>query len=87
MSEVIPDPVLERHLQRQMIKYAVQMRMMCPLTGVVLDQRTAVAIETAEGKFLGVVAPEAWVDVEPTVRAKMPDVIARTWDNPTGRQE
>lgn len=76
---------LELHLRREMIKFAVQRAIFCPFTQVTLDCRTAVVIETADDKYLGVVSPEAWASMADTVREKIPGVLARTWNNPTGR--
>lgn len=67
---------LQEHVQRELLRYALQRTITCPITGAVLDVRTAVMVENSAGTaVLGVVSPEAWKQVKDNVLRSDPNVI------------
>lgn len=48
-AEATTNP-LETHLNKQLLKYAVQKQITCPRSGAVLDQRTAVLMTVKNDK-------------------------------------
>ena len=61
---------LEDIVRGQMVAYLVGRVITCPVTGAVLDIRTAVAFTDADGDPAYVVSPEAWkaIKTNPTAR-------------------
>lgn len=63
-------------IEHKMYAYLVGKQMFCPMTGKVLDIRTAVVLEHPEGRrTLAIVSPEAWAEKEAAVRETLPDVV------------
>lgn len=62
---------LENIVRGQMVAYLIGRVITCPVTGAVLDARTAVAFTDADGDPAYVVSPEAWeaIKTNPTARA------------------
>lgn len=62
---------LENIVRGQMVAYLVGRVITCPVTGAVLDARTAVAFTDTDGDPAYVVSPEAWAAIKtsPTARA------------------
>ncbi|MFB2586983.1 hypothetical protein [Herbiconiux liukaitaii] len=62
---------LENIVRGQMVAYLVGRIITCPVTGAVLDARTAVAFTDDDGDPAYVVSPEAWAAIKtnPTARA------------------
>jgi hypothetical protein len=55
---------------------AVARAIFCPVTGQVLDVRTAVLLESARRRrVLAVLSPQGWALREEVVRAALPDVV------------
>jgi hypothetical protein len=53
--------VLTSMLNQELLRYAVSRAILCPLTGAVLDVRTAVLVDaTDHGGAMAVVAGDAW---------------------------
>jgi hypothetical protein len=67
---------LQKKLQREVLRYQVGRAITCPITGTVLDVRTAVMVENSAGTaVLGVVSPEGWEQIEDNVLRSDPSVI------------
>lgn len=63
---------LQDHINEKLYAHIVGRHMTCPATGRVLDVRTAVVLEDADERVLGVLSPEAWADLEPNLRDRVP---------------
>lgn len=64
---------LTDRLEHEMYAWLVGKYMTCPATGKVLDVRTAVVVEEADGiKTLGVFSPEGWAEIKDRVLAQLP---------------
>lgn len=57
-------------------RWLVGRQITCP-SGRVLDVRTAVVLETAEGKHLGVLSPEAWASIRETFLVENPGTVVK----------
>lgn len=64
------DDITER-IQFNMYRDIVGRQMFCSVSGAVLDIRTAVVIERADGKTIAIVDPEVWATTHGAVRAVM----------------
>ncbi|MCP2341145.1 hypothetical protein [Actinomadura rupiterrae] len=57
---------------RELLRFAVQRQIACPITGEVLDVANAVLVDaTDHGGAMVVVTGEAWDQHEQTIRAKL----------------
>jgi len=60
----------------QVRRAAVARAIFCPVTGQVLDVRTAVLLGSGDGqRVLAVLSPEGWAQRAGAVRAAMPDAV------------
>lgn len=67
---------LQRHVQRETLRWIVGRTITCPITGAVLDVRTAVMVENSAGtKVLGVVSTEGWDQIGEGVLKTDPTVV------------
>jgi len=61
-------------IEHNMYAWMVGQQMFCPYGGQVLDVRTAVVVEEADGiKTLGIFSPQTWAEVKGIVLGKIPD--------------
>ena len=59
---------LEIILRNEMVKYLVQKTILCPGTGEVLDVRTCVILNDADGDPVAVLSPTGWARITPENR-------------------
>lgn len=65
---------MQEYVTHQVYAHIVGRAMTCPATGAVLDVRTAVVVEDAQEKVLGVLSPEGWEQIKDGVKAKVPNL-------------
>lgn len=69
-------PDLETRVKREVLRAAVARQITCPITGEVLDVRTAVMVENSAGTAtLGVVSATAWEEIGAAVLRADANVI------------
>jgi len=67
---------LEDKVSMELRRGAVARAIFCPVNGAVLDVRTAVMVESANGlRLLAVMSPEGWALRGDAILSAMPDVI------------
>ena len=63
----------EDRINHEVYRYAVGKQLFCPVTNAVLDVRTAVVVESANGEhIITVVSPEGWAERGPALLSKFP---------------
>ncbi|MFG3602595.1 hypothetical protein [Micromonospora chersina] len=68
----------QKHLDREVLLYAVQRTIQCQRTGAILDVRTAVMATTVLGDKRGawVMTGDAWDEMEEWTKAKVAEIGA-----------
>jgi len=75
--------LLPAKLSREMLRYAIGRVMTCPVTGAVLDVRSAVLVESADGtRLIACVSAEGWRQHGAGVLAIVPDAVAMAEKQP-----
>lgn len=59
----------------ELYRFAIGKQMFCPVTGAVLDIRTAVIVESSDGeRIITIVSPEGWEERREAVLTKSPNL-------------
>lgn len=75
--------LLPAKLSREMLRYAISRVMTCPATGAVLDIRSAVLVESADGtRLIACVSAEGWRTHGAGVLAIVPDAVVMAETQP-----
>jgi hypothetical protein len=62
-------------LNEEVYRHAIGKLIFCPVTGRVLDIRTAVVVESSDGeRIITIVSPEGWTERGEAVLAKAPNL-------------
>ena len=64
---------LEEILRTEMVKYLVQKTIFCSGTGQLLDVRTCIVLNDADGDPAAVLSPAGWANVTPANRELLAD--------------